>query len=176
MNEDWKPMPGHEGFEISSLGNARRMEQIGIQDRKRGPTVWHLTERPLKPSKNRLGYLWFKPRGVWENAHRLVAKAFIPNPENKRTVNHKNGDKADNRLENLEWMTIEENHAHARDVLGHGKQGEDNVKAKLTENDVLDIRALRGLGATLSNIANAFDISISAAHHVVARRTWRHVP
>ena len=50
--------------------------------------------------------------------HRLVAQAFIPNPENKRDVNHINGNKKDNRLENLEWTTHRENTIHGRDVLG----------------------------------------------------------
>ena len=50
--------------------------------------------------------------------HRLVAKAFLPNPENKRDVNHKNGNTKDNRLENLEWTTHRENTIHGRDVLG----------------------------------------------------------
>lgn len=50
--------------------------------------------------------------------HRLVAKAFLPNPENKRDVNHKNGNTKDNRLENLEWTTHRENTIHGRDILG----------------------------------------------------------
>lgn len=73
--------------------------------------------RPIKPFMSKEGYwrveLWNKGVGKKYLVHRLLAEAFIPNPEKKETVNHINGIKSDNRLENLEWATRSENQTHA---------------------------------------------------------------
>lgn len=78
----------------------------------------------LKACKDGGGYLRVNLLGKTHKVHRLVAQAFIPNPENKSTVNHINGIKTDNRVDNLEWATRSENTRHAFDNgLNYGKTG-----------------------------------------------------
>lgn len=96
----WRDIPDFDMYEVSDEGQVRRKAQI------------------LKPGSIPTGHLTIalcrgkgKPKSMY--VHRLVAQAFLDNPNNKPLVNHKNGDPKDNRLDNLEWSTYSENNTHA---------------------------------------------------------------
>ena len=109
--------------------------------------------------------------------NRIIAETFIPNPENKPEVHHKNNDKSDNSVENLEWVTDEENKAYAHED-GVYLKGEKNSTAKLTEEDVRFIRQNYKAGDfEFGNIALAekFKVSEVTITNIVTFKSWKHV-
>ena len=106
--------------------------------------------------------------------HRLVALKYLPNPENKPQVNHKNGDKADNRVENLEWATFSENSQHAMD-MGLSEKGEHHYKSSLKTSDVREIKKLLILGWRNKTIAEVFKVKVSVISLIKTNRNWKHI-
>lgn len=129
IEEIWKPIPNYDGFyEASNLGRIKTIPHKV----KRGNTSIMCKENITHGSLNVHGYMQITLSKNGNNTkfifHRLIAKTFIPNPENKRTINHINGIKTDNRIENLEWATDSENNLHSFKVLGRigGNTGNHN--------------------------------------------------
>lgn len=102
-----------------------------------------------------------------------MALAFIENPDNKPQVNHKNCDKADNRLDNLEWVTASENLIHAYRNGMIEKKGERHHKNKLTDKDVLRIRSIKG--KTQKEIANMFGVGQDVISRIKNKKAWGHI-
>lgn len=138
-------------------------------------TVWNAQGKQLRPGLMSRGYLTVslydgsKPKKPKSHlVHRLVAAAFWG--ESDLQINHKNGDKKDNRLENLEYCTAWENNRHAIEVLGKDQCGENNGRARLTASDVIAIRKSREPQRVISQM---FGLSEKHVNDIRCRRYWK---
>lgn len=185
MNEEiWKDVRGYEGlYQISSLGKVKRVERIYTQFNAltaRDNTKL-LTEMIMKPFEDEDGYL--RIQLIKDNVrkkhfvHRLVALNFIPNPENKPEVNHKEGNKQDNRVELLEWNTTSENQRHAiANKFYETAKGEKSGTAKLKEVEVREIHRLWKTGEVSQKyLSDIFGVASAAISRIVNGVRWRHI-
>ena len=178
QKEIWKDVPGYEGlYQVSSLGNVKSCSRIRKGGRHN--CVRTYKEKQLKTTKSPYGYIYVQLYG--ENhtkkyfTHRLVALAFIPNLENKPSVNHINGIKHDNRVENLEWVTHSENTKHAFNTnLIKIKHGEDSNNSKLTEKQVLEIRKYQGI-ISQAKLGEIYGVGQDTICRIMTRRNWKHI-
>ena len=123
MDEIWKDIEGYEDdYQVSNLGRVKSLPKKCWN----GKGYWFRDGRILIPIKSKKGYLnvWCRKRIF--KVHRLVANAFIPNPQNLPQVNHIDGDKTNNCVTNLEWVTDGENLLHAYRVLGRKQKAGKN--------------------------------------------------
>lgn len=173
MKEIWKSIKGYNRlYSVSNLGRIRR-DIGGMGLCKKG--------RILKQDKGKNGYLSVNlcKNGVPKRLRtaQIVTKEFIGEPKKNHEVNHKNGIKTDNNLNNLEYLTPSENVLHHYHVLGHKAVcGTKQHMAKLNEKKVLKIRNLyesRIYGTY--KLAKDFNVSQSIIWKVIKRITWKHI-
>lgn len=172
----WKPVPGYESeYEASTDGQFRRIRT----------RFGRLMDKPrILKFGDRRGYagVTFCQEGKTKtfNAHRVTWETFNgPIPEGMQ-INHKNGDKRDNRLSNLEIVTPSENTKHGFDVLGRApvknpNPGTRNGRAKLSEDDVREIFRLRAEGWTQQQLANEFGVNQTGISSMLTGKTWKSV-
>lgn len=166
--EEWRDIEGYEGiYQVSDRGQVRRIcgPSNCLDDTR-------TLERILSPKLAGKSYkevsLCWRGRKYYASIHRLVAQAFLPNPLDLPEVDHIDGDKVNNRVENLEWVTRYER--CSRD----GRRGVlTRALSKLTEAEVLEIRELYGRGEhTQREIGTMFGVSASAIGNLVRFEAW----
>jgi len=113
-------------------------------------------------------------KGITISQHRLIAIHFIPNPENKPFVNHLNGIRNDNRIENLEWVTPLENVLHARETGLFEYIGAKNIKTKLTEEQVREIREI-GHSVHYEKTGRKYGVTGVTIRNVLTGVNWKHL-
>ena len=167
--EIWKDIKGYEKmYQISNLGNVKSLKRKYCRN-----------DKILKQAINKKGYkicALNKNRKIKSYiVHRLIALSFIKNEFNKPQINHKNGIKTDNRIENLEWCTNSENQLHAYKIGLSNRKGENHTQNKLKNSDIYKIRNLYNNNYSLIQLAQSFNTTSSNIYRIVNLKTWKHL-
>lgn len=176
--EIWKDISGYEGlYQVSNTGKVKSLDRIVKSNTPHQDGFRRLKGKLLKHGLTTSGYrfvaLCVNGKAKNFSIHRLAATAFIPNPDNLKTVNHINGDKEDNRTTNLEWLSYsgQEKHAHLTRI----KKGSNHPHTKLNPQKVKQIRLLIKKGdLSLSEIAKQFSVSQERIHSIKKGKAWKY--
>ena len=188
---EWRPIKNAPYYLVSDEGHVKSVERFVKTFNGEKECLRHIPETyPLK-EKDIRGYknvsivqydLDMKPiKRYMRQVHRLVLETFNPvcNMENLQ-VNHIDGNKSNNKLSNLEWVTPKENTVHAHKVLNHKRDqdGENNSMSKLTTNQVIEIiKRINGKKKERdSKIAKDYSVSRKTIENIRLNRTWKHIP
>lgn len=178
MEEQWKQLTDYTKYEVSNTGKLRNI----------------LTQKIIKPIIGGFGYVQYGFRNTpGENphtrlVHRYIAIAFIPNPDNLPQVNHKDGVKSNNHIDNLEWVNASRNKLHAyeiglcekaressRKTINKINKGEASNMSKWTNEQILEIRELLSNGTHVTVIMNTYSMSYSNVYKIKNRNLWKHI-
>ena len=178
MTEQWRPVSGYDGrYEVSDLGRVRSLLRLSVVGKPWEPNS---PPRLLAAREANCGYAVVtlcNGRAVSPPllVHRLVLEAFGGRPTAGQVVRHKNGERLDNRLENLEYGTLVENE---RDKFRHGTRplGSRAPQSKLKEHQVLEIRRRADAGDNRQRLAREFGVSDNLITQIARRKVWAWLP
>lgn len=171
---------GHElflGYAIDKSANVWTCKEHNFKD-----NLFKNEWRKLKVKTNpKQGYLFvcmsaYKGENKTTTIHRLLSLAFIPNHNNYPCVNHKDGNKLNNSLDNLEWCTHKHNSVHCIEKgLRNTAKGERIPNSFLKEQDIKDIFSLKKNGLLNREISEIYNIDMSAISRILNKKSWAHV-
>jgi len=177
--EVWKYITEYEGlYQVSNIGRIKSLERYSANQwsekarfREEKILSYQLTKDgypSIKLSKN--------GNAIRHRIHRLVALCFLENPFGKEQVNHINGIKTDNRVENLEWATCSENMEHAyKSGLRTAPSGVDSPYSVFSKQDVLDIRDSFKNGISQIELAKKYNVTMGCISGVCRKRTYANI-
>ena len=174
----WKDVVGYEGYyEVSNTGLVRSVDRTV---KSRWGTPKKLKGKPMKTYTNRYGYemiiLTCLGKQKHHSIHQMVGKAFMENPESLETINHKDGNKLNNFVDNLEWMSFKENRAHAYTTGLASSKGVRNSKAKLSDIQVVEIVNRYKAGQILQKqLAVEYGVHLSTIQRIINGKAWTHI-
>lgn len=163
--EEWKTITDFPKYQISSFGRVKSFHQSKLG-------------KIRKLANHRQGYIEVilksnSSKGKVFKVHRLVALHFISNPKNKSEVNHKDGNKRNNHIDNLIWATRNENQQHAFNTgLQIGLKGELNPASKLTNKDIINIRSSN---LKQIDLIKLYGLGKSAIQNIRHKKSWKHI-
>ena len=165
--EKWKPIPSAPDYAVSDKGNIKRIAPYARNRDYGGPSI--------RTAHHGYMYTQFRINGKRKNMfiHRCVMEAFV-GPSDLQ-VNHKNGDRQDNRLENLEYVTPKENQRHSKEVLNSFQMGSRHHNSKLTEKDILEIFLLAKSGLPKEQIGRMYGVTGTNIGYILKRKGWNQV-
>lgn len=174
-NEVWRDIKGYEGlYQVSTYGRIKKLAGVNILDRT-------TKERIMSPLTQRLGYIQIgltkDRKRSFPLVHRVVAETFIPNPNGYPEVNHLDGDKKNNSVDNLAWCSKSQNMRHAVDTgLKPSSKGENNGQSKLTEEEVKEIKRLLKDGViSQRKIAERYKVTPALISLIKKLKAWKEV-
>lgn len=172
---NWKFIKDNNLYEVSEFGDVRSVKRLVVN------TIYgssrNVGQKRLSPFNNGKGYLAvtttidYKKKNYY--IHRLVAEAFIPNPDNKPEVNHKDGNKSNNHFKNLEWNTLKENRDHAKNT-GLMRGGEQMHSSKLKLTSVIEIidSIKSNPDQNKSKLARKYGVCDTTIHKIIKGKRW----
>lgn len=170
--EIWKDIPDFPGYQVSNMGRVRSSNKCNNNQKYKLLTTWRFNEN--WPNYRPLAVLYKNKKRHYRPVHRLVLHVFVgPCPDGMQCC-HNDGNKTNNKLENLRWDTP---HANAMDKYKHGTMplGENNVWSKLNKQQIVEIRNRHRNGESSRKLAKELGVNKSTILRIARSETWNHI-